>query len=478
MINLPVLANITFASEAEQQSQFATPIMVANTSFLNVRTGPGAQFTVLVTVVGGTEMPVLARGSDDVWFQVSTVAGVGWVNVEFVIPRGNFDNLPIVDVNDFFRDVPVQTTVGLPPSNGQGGGGAPTSSVAPTTSTSPSTGGRFRAVINVAAVDLRSTPVDGSTVIGTVFRDDEKDYAIVGGTSDGSWLQIVVPDIGTGWVEAPKILFRLNASFGTVVIVTTETAGLTRSPGGGGDGLPILTGGTEAFLRDIRNMEGGGSFVLVELADGTTGWLPFDSVRTRTGTSTDGLPVTGDTTASTFGGTTSAASGGTSPPVPPAPVGPALEVPHVVVNTSFLNVRSGAGAQFATVATLRGGTELPVVGIARDGVWFLVEGDFGRGWVNNDFTIFRGNIDNVPIIQDTTGALATPVAVISVPIQLFATPTTAFGSIGTVNPSEAPIVARTADFAFVQLSTPIGFGWTPATSITIRGDADLIPIVG
>src|SRR5689334_20997769 len=78
------------AAGAEQQVQFVTPLMIVNSSFLNIRTGPGVQYNVLITVVGGTDLPVLGRANDGVWFQVSTVVGVGWVNSEFVIPRGDF----------------------------------------------------------------------------------------------------------------------------------------------------------------------------------------------------------------------------------------------------------------------------------------------------------------------------------------------------------------------------------------------------
>ena len=64
-----VFGGAVSASDAEQT--FQQPILVVNTSFLNVRTGPGAQYTVLVTVVGGTELPVLGVFGDGVWFGVN-----------------------------------------------------------------------------------------------------------------------------------------------------------------------------------------------------------------------------------------------------------------------------------------------------------------------------------------------------------------------------------------------------------------------
>ena len=77
---------------------------------------------------------------------------------------------------------------------------------------------------------------------------------------------------------------------------------------------------------------------------------------------------------------------------------PVLQPPTLVVNTSFLNVRSGPGGFFAVAAVLSGGDRYTPLGISDDGEWFLIEGTFGRGWVDQDFVLFRGEINNVPII--------------------------------------------------------------------------------
>jgi uncharacterized protein YgiM (DUF1202 family) len=72
---------------------------------------------------------------------------------------------------------------------------------------------------------------------------------------------------------------------------------------------------------------------------------------------------------------------------------------RVIVNTGNLNVRSGPGAAFGSIATVRGGTQLAVRGVTSDGVWYLVEGGFGQGWVNSEFVIFRGNYSIIPVIS-------------------------------------------------------------------------------
>lgn len=482
------------AAPEEQRVQFATPIMVANTSFLNVRTGPGIQYSILITVVGGTELPVLGRASDNVWFQVSTVIGVGWVNVEFVIPRGDFTNVPVVDFNfpEAVAFAPsTAAVVGLP--DGQGGGGALT--VAPAAPAAPVIGGapfiagmtadgkpivisgpneRFRALINVEAVNLRTQASDTASSLTTLFRNDNFDYPVINSTRDSKgveWVAIIAPEVGTGWVEANKLEFRLSGAFRTVLVVVAQTVGMGDGPGTGSTRLPTLTAGQEGFLAGASR---DGGFVQIELASGEIGWVPISAVQNRSGTPTDGLNLTPQVVAQAM-----PLAGEALEVV--APVRPSLAVPRVIVNTSYLNVRSGPGAQFTPVTTVAGGSEFAAIGRTPDGVWFLVQGPFGQGWVNQEFVIFRGVYDNVAIIPYTSavGVLSTPTAVISGPTVLYVAPGVNFGVAGSVaGPVEVPIVARTADGTWIQVNTSLGFGWVLTSQVLLRGDLSLIPIVG
>jgi uncharacterized protein YgiM (DUF1202 family) len=487
------------AAAPAQQVQFVAPRLVVNSSFLNVRSGPGIQFPVLITVVGGTELPVLARASDNVWFQVSTVIGVGWVNVQYTVPRGVFDNVPVVS-NVFTASVipfTTATTLGL----GQGGGVALPSNITPSSTTPILSAGRirldlgngkvttvvpgerYRAVLNVEAVNLRTQPFDGAPTLGTIFRDDTFDYPILGNAGDKAgvaWIAIEVADVGVGWIEAPKARIRLSRAAGQVLVIAADATALRDAPNGSGDNLPILSQGQEGFLTNISRDS---NFVEIELGDGTRGWVPFNSTLPRTGTPTDQLDES--QLASVVNAPLTVPAGVTTAtgvliPVIPATFG--LDTPHVVINTGFLNVRSGPGAQYSIVATLPGGTELEVIGRAEDGVWYLVRGAFGHAWLNNEFIIFRGSIDAVAIIHDAAnvvGTLSTPLATISSSVTLYAAPGTNFGAIGALTgPIEVAVVARTADAVWLQLNTSLGFGWVLANQVIVRGDISQIPIVG
>ena len=492
-LGLPTVAADTTATEVE--AQFATPIFVVNASFLNIRTGPGVQYSVLITVVGGTELPVLGRANDDVWFLVSTAVGSGWVNSQFAIPRGDFSTVPVVNPAALqSAPVPANTpgVVGLPLD--QGGGVQPSAATGATQTGAGgvfvagldangnqilvSPGERFRATLNVTAVNLREQPDESSVSIVTLFRDETVDYPIVGSARDSNgiqWLAVAVPEYGTGWIDAPKLFLRLSAAFRSVMVVN-RTVQLGDGPGSGSSTLPILTEGDEGFLVNISRDS---NFVQIELGGGEVGWIPFDAARTRTGTPTDGLELD----PATIAPVAPAEPGVTDPGVPgdPGISAPAPSTPRVVINTAFLNVRSGPGAQFTSISTLPGGMEVPVLARTPDGVWFLIQTSTGQGWINAEFAIFRGVYDNVAIVtyENAVGILAEPVAVISGPITIYAAPGTNFGAVGTISgPMEVPVVARTSDFEWVQLSTTLGFGWVPASQVVLRGDTSLIPVVG
>lgn len=489
LILLLSLASFTqVLASPSQQAVFQAPILVVNTSFLNIRTGPSAQFAVLTTVTGGTELPVLGTAGDRVWYQVSTPVGVGWVNIEFAIPRGDFTNVPLVRVTE----PPVQPLI--IEAGGVGNIALPQVSAGQTTGVpnaaqpmmAVASGPVFRAFPREAVAVYSQPGATGGALTTLQSNDQTVDYAIINRASVGAvdYIALDIPGFGVGWVEAAKIQTRLGRTTSRdVVVISASVVALTVGPGGGNDGLlPIVTEGTEGYLLDIS---ADSNFVKIELANGAQGWVPFSTVRSRTGTTTDITPLqAGTTMAMPAAGAVAPANadlaalgqgGGGSIE---AFTAPRLQQNRVVINTSFLNVRTGPGAQYTALLTARGGAEYGVIGLASDGVWFLVQTPSGQGWVNNEFVIFRGDIESVPIIRNASGVLSTPIAAIGSSVQLYAAPGTNFGLLGSIaGPVEAPIVARNADFTWVQINTSVGFGWVLANQITIRGEASLIPVV-
>ncbi|MEL7233790.1 MAG: SH3 domain-containing protein [Chloroflexota bacterium] len=403
---------------------FARPILIVNTGFLNVRSGPSASFGIVATVAGGTELSVLGTAGDSVWYQVAIPsAGVGWVNIEFTIPRGDFTNVPLVETTA----QPSNSAPVVVPATGTTG----TAGTAGTTPVQPATGG-------TAGVDfIPVVPVDGSSV-ATLEQG--------GGPSAD-------PSAFPGTVLISPEIAPVNAVSGAVVVVNTSALNVRSGPGAQYAEIQTVAGGTELAVTGVTP-----DVVWYRVSLGNRqGWVASEFVLFR------GDPVAVPVVS--YESVEGVAQ---------------LNQPIVIVNTSFLNVRSGPGGQFTTVFTARGGAEFVVLGLASDGIWYLVSTPAGNGWVNSEFVLFRGLSENVPIVDlaETGGIIEAPVAVISNSVQAFAAPGADFGLLGTINgPIEVPIVARTSEFDWIQVNTASGFGWVQADQIFIRGDASLIPIV-
>jgi hypothetical protein len=355
---------------------------------------------------------------------------------------------------------------------GQGGGAIETTGLT-TVATVPVTRSSRLWGVSVIGGDFRAAPSSNAQRLRVAMGEDRSQiYPLVGSqVSEGRlWYQFTIPGVGTGWDEAHQLQLRplICPGSGQSAVILTQAV----TPGSGPDNAPGLDfgieGGQEFYVAGT-----GGGLVKIELVDGTGGWVPLDATMGRNEVGLTNhcggvVPI-----GSTAFGTTTTIPGTV---VQVAPVGFAL--PHVVVNTAFLNIRSGPSAQFTVVATVPGGTELPVIGVYSDNVWYLVQGPFGAGWINNEFVLFRGTIEKVPIIRDAGGILATPMATINTVVTLYAAPNATFGTIGAISgPIDVAVVARTADGAWVQLNTSIGFGWVPTSQVILHGDTSLIPVV-
>lgn len=456
------------AAESEQQSEFVAPIMVVNTSFLNVRTGPGAQFTVLITVVGGTELPVLGIAPDRVWFQVSTIVGTGWVNSQFGVPRGDFSNVPTVEGPDSFSIIPpgsIDTSGG----GGQGGGAIEGE---PGVSGVVFGGPREWGVTIDEPHPARTGPTMSASSPGTIAADDDRIYTLVESlAAEGIvWYRIENPEFGLVWVESVKSDLRPFGCEFSVVRLTANVAPRIGPDGSGTlDGEMSLEPGDEAYLLDNQFGQ-----YKIELLDGNNGWINEQDATVREAGSLPSDFCSSGRSAVVTGATADGTTGSSMPSNRPA-----LDLPTVIINTGFLNVRSGPGAGFTSVTTVPGGTGLTLLGFAPDGVWWFVQGTFGRGWVNNEFVLLRGDASSLPIIRDFSGAqVSNPVAVISNAVTLYAAPNTTLGIVGALSgPIEVDVVARTEDSEWVQVATDIGFGWVQTAGVQLQGDVSLAPVI-
>ncbi len=511
--------------------QLAQPIVIVNTSFLNVRSGPGGIYSIIGTLPGGVEMPVLARNRDASWWQVQSPFGIGWVTAEFVIPRGDFRPVPVAEVTGVM-DQPraavagapvtvyvlpdasssmlglalvgsqlpivgrtadgawwqVQTNVGLGwVSQGtvslQGNGTAvqivtgqpgtivtgPSGSVA-----SLATGERPVAYVFVETAQLLEQPgASNQTQVGELKHGDRVE--VLSYSDDGRFALVLYMGGRMSWVAMDQVAISDPTDWHTqVFFYNTLVLDLKANPSISAANTAQVSGHTRLVMLDARQSEGQEWYLLS--FSGGQGWAPSSAVDIiRNGPRTNP------------GGTTAAASGLSGTVIQPsgAAVVTTLPMPArtiVIVNTSFLHVRSGPSASYTTVITLRGGTELSTDAYTPDGAWFRVSGEFGTGWVNAEFVIFRGEYSNLAIIryQDAVGAASNyPVAIVSAPINVYRGVGIDSGLLGTAPAGlNLAVIGRSLDGGWLQVQTDIGAGWVLASTVVLRGDAGQIPVTG
>ena len=508
--------------------QLAQPKVIVNTSFLNVRSGPGAIYSIIGTLPGGVELPVLARNRDASWWQVESPFGIGWVAAEFVIPRGDFRPVPVAQVSAPTAQVRV-AIIGTPASvyvmpdtsSSVLGLALVASELAVTGRTAD--GGWWQVETNVGlgwvqqgAVTLRgdasAVPVVGAQVVsgGLVPAGSAVTYAygqrpvaylyagdvqllsgpddgevvdwlkqgdrveVLSFSEDGAWALVTYMGNRLAWLRVTDVAISDPSDWRTqVIFYRTPNLDLKASPSYSAANTAFIQAPAQLTVLDARNGDGGQWFLLSNAAG--QGWAPSDTVEIiRNGPATaPGSAVAGSLSLS--GAVIQPSGAGVVTTLPQ----PARS--YIIINTSYLNIRSGPSASFTTVITVNGGTELDVDAQTPDGAWLRVNGGFGSGWVNAEFVIFRGEYANLAIIryQDATGPTNVPMAIVSAPINVYRGIGIDSGLLGTAPAGlNLQVTGRTLDGSWLRVQTDLGDGWVLTSTVTFQGNVNLVPIVG
>lgn len=148
-----------------------------NTAFLNVRTGPGANFPVVTRLSFGAALNLVGRNADSSWAQVS-VPGVaeGWVSTRYIAASVLIDSLPVTSNTGIFPTFPQP----VPPQGG------PTGIV-----TSMGLSVRFGPGLNFGRFEI--------------LRQGEG-VSLLGRNGNSTWLLVQLANGLTGWVNSSYIL--------------------------------------------------------------------------------------------------------------------------------------------------------------------------------------------------------------------------------------------------------------------------------
>jgi uncharacterized protein YgiM (DUF1202 family) len=163
-----VTANVAISSLPVADAPAPDPgqsLGTVSTGAVNVRSGPGAQYTSIAVLSGGTTVGLLGRNADASWIKVHLSNGIeGWIRENLLQTSAPVWTLAIVE--------------SPPPVNG--------------------------AVVNIGALNVRYGPSTGYGAFAVVYRGQVVN--MVGRSAYGTWAQVRIPSGALGWVNSNYLL--------------------------------------------------------------------------------------------------------------------------------------------------------------------------------------------------------------------------------------------------------------------------------
>lgn len=155
-----------------------------------------------------------------------------------------------------------------------------------------------------------------------------------------------------------------------------------------------------------------------------------------------------------------------------------------IVNTSFVNLRSGDAVGYSIVGVLPGGTVITeFLGRNQRRTWWFVRVGDLEGWINGSTLILRGDLTDVPVREVTSTDFIQPTAYIGFTGNVIYSELSATGVAICALPgeSEFPVVGRNRDSSWYQIEAVCDGvtvrGWIEASKVSIRNPAALfIPV--
>ncbi len=339
---------------------------VVNTGALNVRSGPGVQFSVKTAVYFGDIVVLLGRNADATWVYIQTTNAVtGWVNQRYLTPSVPISSLPVVDAS-------VSTPTPLPPGVTPLPTVIPPTPVTPVPTTIPNT-----AIVNTAHLNVRSGPGVGYVRVTAV--DNGNLVSLLGRNLDTSWLNIRTNNGQQGWVNTRYLTTGTNvanlpvtAQSGTGAVAAGNLN--IRSTPGASAGITTVASYGSALTLLGRTSDN--TWLMVRANDGKEGWANAGYVSTAMTISL--LPVL---------------SG-------PVPGQPPVGAPPPVNTGNTTSLRSCPNLTCPVTGSVYSGLAVTATGRTADSTWvYVVLSNGQQGWIQAQYVALAVPITTLPILQ-------------------------------------------------------------------------------
>lgn len=339
-----------FISSVTSTTSVSSSSGTITADYLNVRTGPGTNYSRMGGAVYGTRLTVISvHGS---WYKVTCKIDdkikTGYVHSDYVkMDSVSSENTGSGSENDS--------------SNGNDNS---------TTETVIATG-----KVNVSALNLRSSASTGSSVVTVLYNQPNVEIL----EHTGSWYKVRVSVDGstkTGYVYSDYVTKTGSSSSEEQVTgqgVVNADALNVRSGASTGNGIVDLI-----YLN-----------TKVEIVSQVGTWYKVKYTK-------NGAEKTGYVAAEYI---TKTADTSTSTPTPtptPEPEEPAYEEKNGIVNADVLNVRSGAGTSYSALGQIKQNDKVTIIG--EEGSWYKVKavlnGTTKTGYVSAEFITLQSDTNN------------------------------------------------------------------------------------
>jgi uncharacterized protein YgiM (DUF1202 family) len=316
------------------------------TGALNVRSGPGVNFSVITVASQGQTVMLLGRNANSSWAKIRLGNNTeGWVNASLLTPSVAISSLPLAD-SPAAPEPPVPVAPG-------------------------------------SVLSLRSGPGTNYPVTGSVYQGLR--VTAVGRNADSTWLKVLLSDGQEGWIGAQYVQLSIPVGNLPVVDGTTAPPASTPTPAPSANSATVATGalnvrsgpgigygvvaaayqGQVVTLLARNNIS---SWVKIQLSNGVQGWANVTLLSTSA--NINSLPVEDVPTLATSG----------------------------LVNTAVLNVRSGPDISYGVVAVVYQGQGVALIGRNANSSWVKVRLTNGVvGWVNAAYIQTATTLNSLPV---------------------------------------------------------------------------------
>jgi uncharacterized protein YgiM (DUF1202 family) len=140
--------------------------------FLNVRSGPGANFEIVGKLNQGQGMDLLGRNLDSTWAQIQVPGGVnGWISARYIASSVRIDNLPVTSNTGILPTLPQ-------PQSGSGKTG----------------------IVTAIGLNVRFGPGLGYRYFDRLAQGES--VSLIGRNAAGNWLLVQQANGSTGWINS------------------------------------------------------------------------------------------------------------------------------------------------------------------------------------------------------------------------------------------------------------------------------------